>query len=643
MALPEIKILISATADGVKRGVAVATGQLDKLDGVTDTLGKNFQQLGDRLTSLGKKMSVISAGIVGVGTAAFMLTKSVAEMGDRIGDSAQKAGVSAEYFQEMSFALGQVADASEEEVTKGLATMNRKLGEAAEGSKSATAAFERIGISAADIASGTVTTEQAMDALVQTLAGVEDPAVAAAIAADVLGKAGANMGAMLAGSGGAVTDLRNRAQELGIVLGKDTLEAAGKFDEQMKQITAGFNGLKVKLVSELLPVIVDKLLPAIIDTVIPALGQMAEKVGNLITWFTELPGPVQEAAGIIAAAFAVGGPLLLGIGLVSSTLGALVAATGPIGLFIGAAALITAAWATWGEDIKSAIGGSIDWLTEKFNGFLALLQSIIDKAIEVKEAIAKALGAGREAEILGNIGLTPETSGPNSANADPGMLATGDNLAAGLVGGLGTGIANRQGEIEGYLNGITEAANTVYDTHSPSKVFEQIGIWLGEGLSNGIASTASLVTGAVNTMAEGAKGVTTGMVSDILGSLGTLFKGSKAFAIAQAAISMWQGAAEALKLPFPQNLLAFAKTAATGMTALRNIQATQPGSTSSGGAGAASGGGAAAPAAQQNAGTYMNFQFTGGWASQEAMGRFMVDSINEAVKNGATIKGARYT
>jgi hypothetical protein len=39
----------------------------------------------------------------------------------------------------------------------------------------------------------------------------------------------------------------------------------------------------------------------------------------------------------------------------------------------------------------------------------------------------------------------------------------------------------------------------------------------------------------------------------------------------------------------------------------------------------------------------MNFQFSGGWSSQEAMGRFMVDSINEAVKNGATIRGARYT
>lgn len=644
MALPEINILITATADGVKRGVTVAANQLDRLESATDTLARNFQQLGDRLTNLGKKMSVISAGILGVGTAAFMLTKNVAEMADGIGDAAQAAGVSTDYFQEMKFALGQVADATEEEVAKGLSTMNRKLGEAAEGSKSAIAAFERIGISAADIQNGTVTTEQAMNALVQTLGDIKDPATAAAVAADVLGKSGASMGAMLAGSGSAVGEFRDRAKELGIVLGQDTLDAAGKFDGQMKVLTAGFEGLKVKLVSELLPVFVDKLLPVLIDTVIPALGSMAEKVGDLINWFTDLPAPIQEAVGVISTAFAVGGPLLVGIGLVFTALSKLVAPIGPIGLFIAAASLATAAWAAWGDDIKAGVGASINWLSEKFNGLLTILQSIIDKSVAVAEAIAKALGAGKQAEIYGNIGLTPEASGPNSTMSNTGMVAVGDNLAGGLVGGLGAGLANRQAEIDGYLNGITESAKTAYDTHSPSKVFEQIGIWIGEGLSNGISSTSGLVTGAVDAMAEGAKGVTTSMVGDILGSLGTLFKGSKAFALGQAVISMWQGAAEALKLPFPQNLVAFAKTAATGMTAVRNIQSAQPGS-SSGGAGAASGavGGAAAPAAQQSAGTYMNFQFTGGWASQEAMGRFMVDSINEAVKNGATIKGARYT
>lgn len=594
MALPEIKILISASADGVKRGVAVASGQLEKLDGVSDTLARNFQNLGDRLTSLGKKMSVISAGIVGVGTAAFMLTKNVAEMADGIGDAAQAAGVSTDYFQEMKFALGQVADATQEDVAKGLAAMNRKLGEAAEGSKSAIAGFERIGISAADIANGTVTTEQAMDALVQTLGGIKDPATAAAIAADVLGKSGASMGAMLAGSGGAVADLRDRAKELGIVLGEDTLNAAGRFDGQMKTLTAGFDSLKVAVVETLLPIFADHLLPAINKTVIPALKDLAKWVGDVVNWFFDLPEPIQQAAEVIAAAFAVGGPLMLGIGGVFLALRALVAATGPIGLFITAATLTYAAWQTWGNDIKAAVGGSIDWLTEKFNGFLAVLQSIIDKAIAVKDAIAKALGAGKSAEIYGNLGLTPETSGPNSSMANPGMVLMGDNLAAGLAAGLGAGLEARKGEIEGMLNGVTESAKTVFDTHSPSKVFEQIGIWIGEGLSNGIASTAGLVSGAVDAMAEGATTITAGMVGDILGSLSTLFKGSKAFAIGQAVIAMWQGAAEALKLPFPQNLVAFAKTAATGAQALRNIQSAQPGSASGSGSASAA---AVSPAA----------------------------------------------
>ena len=134
----------------------------------------------------------------------------------------------------------------------------------------------------------------------------------------------------------------------------------------------------------------------------------------------------------------------------------------------------------------------------------------------------------------------------------------------------------------------------------------------------------------------------------ILGALvSTNKKAQKAqsiFAAASAFMSTYQGAAKELE----KGTFGFASAAAVITKGIGFVTAIKRagGSSSSGSSSAASsgaGGGAAAPAAQQNAGTHMNFQFTGGWASQEAMGRFMVDSINEAVKNGATIKGSRYT
>jgi hypothetical protein len=76
-----------------------------------------------------------------------------------------------------------------------------------------------------------------------------------------------------------------------------------------------------------------------------------------------------------------------------------------------------------------------------------------------------------------------------------------------------------------------------------------------------------------------------------------MFEGSKGIAAAQALVNTWAGATEALKLPFPANLAAFAKVAATGLAAVRSIQSARPGSAGGAGGGAASGGGAAAQAA----------------------------------------------
>lgn len=107
------------------------------------------------------------------------------------------------------------------------------------------------------------------------------------------------------------------------------------------------------------------------------------------------------------------------------------------------------------------------------------------------------------------------------------------------------------------------------------------------------------------------------------------------FAAASALISTWQGAAKELE----KGTLGFASAAAVIAKGLGFVAAIK----GSGGGGGRGGGGASAPASaqQQSGGQYLNFQFNGGWSSTEDMGRFMVKAINQAVENGAQIRGAR--
>ena len=125
------------------------------------------------------------------------------------------------------------------------------------------------------------------------------------------------------------------------------------------------------------------------------------------------------------------------------------------------------------------------------------------------------------------------------------------------------------------------------------------------------------------------------MASAMQGGNEKMLKISKAFGAAQALISAWQGAAEALKLPFPQNLSAFAKVLATGMGAVENIQGAKPGGTTSGGGRGGTGGAAAAPQAPVQT---LNFTITNDpFGYGERIARSLAGQMNAARRNGSQI------
>lgn len=124
------------------------------------------------------------------------------------------------------------------------------------------------------------------------------------------------------------------------------------------------------------------------------------------------------------------------------------------------------------------------------------------------------------------------------------------------------------------------------------------------------------------------------MSSAMQGGNEKMLKISKAFGAAQALISAWQGAAEALKLPFPQNLAAFAKVLGTGLGAVKAIQGAKPGGTTSGGGGASGG----AAVAQQQPVQTLNLSFTNDpWGIRESFARQLIGQMNTASRNGMLI------
>ena len=83
----------------------------------------------------------ITGPIAAIGGGLAALAINAANTGDQIKASAEAAGIGAQAYQEIGYALGQVANLTSEQVDKVLKNLTTTIGEAAGGSKKATEAL----------------------------------------------------------------------------------------------------------------------------------------------------------------------------------------------------------------------------------------------------------------------------------------------------------------------------------------------------------------------------------------------------------------------------------------------------------------------------------------------------------------------
>lgn len=82
------------------------------------------------------------------------------------------------------------------------------------------------------------------------------------------------------------------------------------------------------------------------------------------------------------------------------------------------------------------------------------------------------------------------------------FLDYGKNIVEGLIKGINNGIETAKKTVGGLAKAIIDKFTTETDIHSPSKVFEQFGIYIDQGLANGIAAAIPYVTTAMQGIAN---------------------------------------------------------------------------------------------------------------------------------------------
>lgn len=210
-------------------------------------------KMGKGIKTAGKWALGITTAAVGIGAAAFAMTKKVTAGFDDIAKNSRKMGVSTDYYQEMEYWASQNG-LSHENMEKSMKRLNQRLGQAVEGNEKYSNALTRLGVDLEEVEKGNVSTEQAMTQSIQALSEIENSQEKAALASELFGtKLSQELMPAIDSGALSIEDAQKKAEELGIVIAEDTLNAAEEFNDTWDDLTRSFTAFSQKILAQLMP------------------------------------------------------------------------------------------------------------------------------------------------------------------------------------------------------------------------------------------------------------------------------------------------------------------------------------------------------------------------------------------------------
>lgn len=242
------------------------------------------------LEELEAGIGAIKKGITGlaasVGTAAvglFALVKTTANSGDRFAKMSQSVGITVERLQELDL-MARLGGASFEEMTQSLTFVSRNMEKAAKGSKTMQAAFREAGITLAEIRSGTVGSDQALERIGRTFSRMPDGPKKTALAMELFGRSGARMIPMLNAMGNGLTETQRKILEMNTIT-EEQARASEVFNDAMTVMLDGIRGVGRQIAVGLLPVATE-IVETITQWVVANKELLLQNIGGFVNGLT---------------------------------------------------------------------------------------------------------------------------------------------------------------------------------------------------------------------------------------------------------------------------------------------------------------------------------------------------------------------
>ena len=270
--------------------------------------------VGAAMSGIGKVgMAVGGAAIAsGVGLVASAFTAATASVwrfvdaGAGLQDMADRTGASTEALSQLRYAAEQ-SGSSIDDVERGMRKLGDVTTEAARGSAAAQKALENVGIATKDIAGKSIEDQFLMVA--EAISRIEDPAMRASVAMDLLGKGNTALLPLFEDGAKGIADLMAEADKLGMTITGPQAKAAAAFDDSWQRLLATLRNAGNVIAVAVIPYITQAMdlfaaaWPAVINLA-NALGTaLVSAAGGAYQAMTELVAPFEGLATAVTDTF----------------------------------------------------------------------------------------------------------------------------------------------------------------------------------------------------------------------------------------------------------------------------------------------------------------------------------------------------
>lgn len=363
--------------------------EIKKLEASTSTLGQASQKMADfgsAVTKAGESLRGISmvAGAVDVALAG--LTVKAGQSADDLNTLAKVTGIGTDQLQKYKLSA-DLMDVSVESIAKSQQKLKKNMLGALDGTNEQAQYFEQLGINIQNTDGSLRNASDVFDDTIEALGKMENETERDAIAMALMGKSANELNPLIEDGGETYKKVADIMASNGLdIVNQETLDKANQFNDALDTIKltgmATLSTVGTQLAGYLAP----------------AMEKIAEVLGKVFGWISQLDPQVLAIIGIVAGVVAILAPLLITIGKIAtgisaimglmSTLGVSIGALSTtilpiVGIIAGVIAIGVLLYKNW-DTIKEKATQLKDWVVEKWT---SLKNTVVNTVTDLKNKI----------------------------------------------------------------------------------------------------------------------------------------------------------------------------------------------------------------------------------------------------------------